>query len=656
MLTLGIAGHVDHGKTSLVRSLTGMETDRLPEEQRRGISIELGFAWLDLPGPPPQRVALVDMPGHERFVKRMIAGASGIDAVVLVVAADEGAMPQGREHLAICQLLGVQRGAVVLTKADLVDASLLELAREDLAELVRDTFLHDAPVWSVSVRDPASFELFRGEFEAWLHSLTAQALALPELSARPFLMHIDRAFSLPGRGTVVAGSAVSGAVQLEQNMQVLQPGATQSALFRVRDLQQQGRPQTSVQAPGRVALNLAGATLSDVPLGSVLAAPGSLHTGVRVDVLLTTLAHAQAFTLQKRVVVHLGTSVCEATVVQLNGTPQPPGTTRVVQLRLDEPMPLPPGAAVVLRGTQRDPRLGQTLGGGPILHPAPPRHRLGDAATLAALQRLAAPGLDDRVQAIAQLAGLQGIIESNLPQLLPAPAVALGKAVKALLGSSRLRRIGLSLFDPLQLAEIELRLLRQVVEFHTQQPGRVGIELEALQRSAAFVAPAVVAEVLQGLAKTNKLAQRGLLWAQPAFVPQVQADPEQIAKLIELLAADGLQPSAPAQLAEVLNLQPKQVLVALHAAQNAGQVVRIGDDMWLTRTHAQVAIDQVLTAFADRDAFSTGELKDVLGLTRKHLIPLAEYLDAERITVRDPAGNRRIRERAREAYKQRQGS
>ncbi len=655
MLTLGIAGHVDHGKTSLVRALTGIETDRLPEEQRRGISIELGFAWLDLPEQHgrQQRVALVDMPGHERFVKRMIAGASGIDAVVLVVAADEGAMPQGREHLAICQLLGVQRGAVVLTKADLVDATLLELARDDLKDLVRDTFLHNAPVWSVSVRDPQSLDAFRRSFQGWLQGLADQQTASADLVARPFLLHVDRAFSLAGRGTVVAGTATSGAVQLEQNVQALRPGTSVATQFRVRDLQQQGRPQSSVQAPGRVALNLAGATLDDVPIGCVLAAPGSLHVGQRVDVRLTTLPHVQPFALQKRVAVHLGTSWCEATVVQLEATPQPPGTTRAVQLRLDAPMPLPPGAPIVLRGTQRDPRLGQTLGGGPILHPAPPRHRLGDPAVLAALQQLAAPALDDRVQALVRLAGLQGLDEATLPQLQAAPAAALTKAVKGLLAAGKLRRLGASLFDPPALAEVETRLFRQVVAFHAQQPGRQGIELEALQRGVAFVAPALAAEVLQGLARQGKLVQRGLLWAQPGFVPQLQATEEQMAELIRRLDAAGLQPPTPNQLAEELSWAPKQVQTVLQAAQAAARVVRVGDEMWLTQPHAQAVVDQVLAAFADREAFTTGELKDALGLTRKHLIPLAEYLDSERITVRDPAGNRRIRERAREAYRQR---
>lgn len=655
MLTLGIAGHVDHGKTSLVRALTGMETDRLPEEQRRGISIELGFAWLDLPAPTGEshRVALVDMPGHERFVRRMIAGASGIDAVLLVVAADEGAMPQGREHLAICQLLGVQRGAIVLTKADLVDAEMLDMAIGDAAELVRGTFLEGAPVWPVSVRDADRLAACKDSLAAWVAQLWAERQAQPVAAARPFLLSVDRHFVLPGRGTVVTGTAVAGQVGVEQNLQVCRPGEVAGQTFRVRSLQQQGETRQSVQSPGRVALNLAGAALGDVPVGAVICAPDSVQVGVRFDAHLVTLGHTRELPVRRRAVVHLGTASCEATIVQLSREPQPAGTARLVQVRLDQPMPLPAGERFVVRGTQVDKRHGQTLAGGQILHPAPQRHRLADSAVLEQLGRLLDPQPEVQIRSVAWLAGQSGVAESVLTRLCPLPGGVVAKTVKTLLGSGQVKRVGQAglLMDPAQLAELERRVLAVVQAFHRAQPARPGIEAEALHRElGAIVDASVVVGVAQSLQAQGKLASSGALWHAKGFVAKAVATPALVDALVLALQDHGLEPPTVAQLAEVVGQPLRDVGAALQAAQGQGRIVRIAEDHWLASTAATAAADKVIGAFCDCEAFSTGELKELLGLTRKHLIPFAEYLDSERVTVRDPSGNRRIRERAKEAY------
>ncbi len=655
MITLGIAGHVDHGKTSLVRALTGMETDRLPEEQRRGISIELGFAWLDveLDGDRRERVALVDMPGHERFVRRMIAGAAGIDAVLLVIAADEGAMPQGREHLAICSLLGVRHGAVVLTKADLVDETLLEMARDDIGQLTAGTFLQGAAVWPVSVRQPETVAALRAQLTGLVRHLVAERDSQAGQQGRPLLVSVDRAFVLPGRGTVVTGTAVQGEVTLDQGLAAL-PGGD---VFRVRGLEQQGQACQQVRAPGRVAINLAAATLDDVPVGTLLAPPAAVAVGSRFDATLTTLPHAPQLPVRRRVTVHIGTAQAEAAVVQLSGQPQLPGSRALVQVQLDRALALPPAAPFVIRGSRVDPRHGQTLGGGKLLAPEPRRHRLGDEAALAALQALSEPDLEGQVLAAVQLAGIRGLDDTGLGQAVAAGSPAIARAVKQLLGQGVVRRLGAQLLTVAAIGQLEAAVLRTVQTFHRQHPTRAGIEGEALQRAVAdWIAVGVVQQVAQSLGKRGQLVTReagggrGQLWALPGFQPKATVDAAAVDAVVAALLPHGLAPPLLATLAETVALDVKTLNLALQTACADGRLVRVAEDYFVPAAAVQAAITAVMQQLGQQPAFSTGELKDVLGLTRKHLIPFAEYLDSERVTVRDPAGNRRIREKAREAW------
>ena len=651
MLTLGIAGHVDHGKTALVRALTGMETDRLPEEQRRGISIELGFAWLDVAD--VGRVALIDMPGHERFVRRMIAGAVGVDALLLVVAADEGVMPQGREHLGVAQLLGIRHGAVVLTKTDLCDADMLAMARDDVAQLTAGTFLAAAPVWPVSVRQPESVAALQAELAAFCQQLQVVRRAELDVAGRPFRLAVDRSFTLKGRGTVVAGTAVAGQVELEQMLEVL-PQQTQ---FRVRGLERHGAAQPRVQAPGRVALNLAGATLEDVPVGSVLVAPGAVAVSDRFDVQLTLLPHCKPLPVRRRAAVQLGTALSEGAIVLLDGQPLLPGQTALAQIRLDAPLPVAVGEGFVVRGSRVDPRFGQTLGGGRVLHPQPQRHKLHDLKVLAALTQLAQPDAEAQVLGAVALAHGRGMTDEALLRTCTAPPGLLQKTLKSLADRKLLQRLGTPprWLQPQDVQDVSAALLAAVRQFHKAQPGRAGAEVADLHRQLApWLDASAFAQIAALVVRQGQLATVATALSVPGFVAKATAAPELVARLEALLAAQGLGPETPPQLAEVLQADVKAVLAGLQAAQAAGRLVRVAEDYWLPTAVADAARDRVLAAFADAPQFSTGALKEVLGLTRKHLIPFAEYLDSERLTVRDPAGNRRIRERAREAWLARQ--
>jgi selenocysteine-specific elongation factor len=655
LLTIGIAGHVDHGKTSLVRALTGIETDRLPEEQRRGISIELGFAHLEVPLPGGQttRVGIIDMPGHERFVRRMISGAAGLDAVLLVVAADEGVMPQGREHLAICRLLGVQRGAVVLTKVDLVDPFLRDLVAEDLSSLTDGTFLQGAPVWPVSVKEPATIEALRAHLGVLAADLLrVQAEHAQGLTTRPFRMAIDRSFTHRGRGTVVAGTAATGQVAVEDLVQILPGGAT----FRVRSLEQHGKSVATMQAPGRVALNLAAATLEEAPIGAVLVTPDSLATTSRFDALLHLLAAQPPLGPRRRAMLHIGTTQVEATVVQLSGLEQEPGTDAFVQLHLDAPLAVAPGEPFVLRGSHVDPRFGQTLAGGRVLHGAPRRHRLGDEALLATLADLAGPRLDTQIHAAVAMADTRGETEASLIRLLPAPPAAIARGLKGLLADNKLRRAGTPPrhYTPQAMTRLETQLLSLVKRFHASQDARPGIEPDQLHRDlGTWLDPTATAQVVAGLVKRGLLEVRGPVLAEPGFRARAVASDQSVDTVASALEAHGLQVPTPAQLAEEVGLDPREVAVALQAGVAQGRIVRLAEDHYCGRQAVLAAVDRVIAAFVEREGFTTGELKDLLGLTRKHLIPFAEHLDAARVTVRDPSGNRRVRDRVREAWLQR---
>ena len=657
MLTFGIAGHVDHGKTSLVRALTGIETDRLPEERRRGISIELGFAFFDAPLPQGgvERVGIVDMPGHERFVRRMIAGAAGIDAVLLVVAADEGAMPQGREHLSICRLLGLRHGAVVLTKTDLVDADMIELARDDAAELVAGTFLGSAPVFACSVRQDESIEALRRDLGGFVQRLRdGEATRLDGLRSRPFRLAVDRSFTVAGRGTVVAGTQATGQLRAEDQVEVLPQGA----IWRVRGLERHGALVDLAEAPGRLAVNLAAAAVADVPVGAVLARPGSLTVTDRFDARLSLLPHAEAaLPVRKRATVHLGTTQIEATLVQLSNQPQAPGTEAYVQVRLDARTAVAADEGFVVRGSHADARHGQTFAGGRVLHPAPRRHRLGDESVLAALEAIASAGPEAALGALVGLAGVRGMADAETERASALAPVQVHKVAKALLATGRLRRVGSPprWYSPAAFAELEGKVIDAATRFHAQFAARPGPEPDSLHPAVgAWLDASATSALVQGLLRRGTLVARGSAVALPGFEPTATARPELVDALVRRLDAQGLAVESPVELSIGLAADVRDVLAALAAATADGRLLRVAQDMHVATARARSAADSVIAAFAARDNFATGELKDLLGLTRKHLIPFAEWLDQAKITVRDPAGNRRIRERALQAWRERQ--
>ena len=654
---IGTAGHVDHGKTALVRALTGMETDRLPEEQARGISIELGFAWLDR---PLGRVAIIDVPGHERFVRQMVAGATGIDAILLVVAADEGVMPQTREHLAICHLLGVRQGLVVMSRADLVEPDFLELAREDIAATVAGTFLENAPIVPFSIHDPLAPERLRVALDAVI-----AAVHRDDEGDRPFLLALDRSFSRPGFGTIVTGTSRSGAVAVGDEVIIYQP---RSGPFfaRVRGLELHGESVTRAAFGQRVAMNLAGVAATDLERGARIChtglaapAPGSMW-----DVEFEALAALPiAIPDNEKGLACFGATVVEASLgivtsdASGGGGPAEvqPGERVLAQLRLSEPLALLPGERWIFRGFRDFPGVAATLGGGRVLAPSVRRRRRG-----AGVSELAAiAGSDVALALVAQVAayGEAGVPWRRLHATLPFPQGAIDAAVAA----STLIRSQLAASpsaavagDPDESAVLVSRLAldpltdaidRVLSAFHQASPTAAGLAPDEVRtRVRPNADPVVFRAILDALVSAGHLVANGGTLACTGFEPRVTAldDALDEAVLAHLTEA-GMMPPRNDGLAVLLGASwagarpvPTQASIdaAITRLVTRNKLVRVQKDMVFATITLSALEASVRSWFARNEWLDAQALKELTGATRKWSIPLGEWLDRARITVR----------------------
>jgi len=417
---LGTAGHIDHGKTALVKALTGVDTDRLKEERRRGITIELGFAHMRL---GDILLGIVDVPGHERFIKSMVAGAGGIDLVVLVVAADEGVMPQTREHLDICQLLDVQQGLVALTKSDLVEPDWLELVTDDLRDVLQGTFLESAPVVPCSAVSGAGLEQIKHTVREICNTVRLRdpngLLRLP----------LDRVFTMKGFGTVVTGTLLSGAVSLGQEVAVLPTGVS----GKVRGLQVHGEAVERAVAGQRTAVNLGGVDRRAVARGEVLVSPDTLSASPMLDASLRLLPGAVALKKRSKVLFHLGTRQQEATCVLLDAPRLEPGSSALVQLHFDRPVVALPGDCFILRGFRKQENYGTTVGGGRVVRVLSRKVKPRHARTIRLLKQMAAATSVERVALEVLGAGHLGLARVALQKRLPMVPREVDKALARLL-------------------------------------------------------------------------------------------------------------------------------------------------------------------------------------------------------------------------------
>ena len=467
---IGTAGHIDHGKSALVEALTGTHPDRLEEEKRRGITIDLGFAFLESGG---VRLGFVDVPGHERFVRNMLAGAAGIDLVLLVIAADESIKPQTREHFEICRLLGISRGIIALTKADLVDEETLELVRLEVEEFVRGSFLDGAPILAVSARTGVGIEALRASL------LAAANVTAGRDDSRHCRLPVDRAFAVKGFGTVVTGTLVSGKVKAGDELELFPAGRP----VRVRGVQSAGHDVEQACAGQRTALNLAGVELADVRRGVALTSPGRFHPTRQIDARIQLLGTARPLKNRALVHFHQGTAETVAEVVTLEGAAIPPGESGLAQLRLREPALVLAGDRFILR--QFSPVT--TIGGGVVLDGLAPRHRANDAAALSLLRTLEAGNREDSLAALAA-AEPRGLGLAEVVARTAWSEAEIRASAETLEGAGRLKIVSREpwvLCSAENFAACTARMLAALDAFHRTNPLVAGISKEELRARAA---------------------------------------------------------------------------------------------------------------------------------------------------------------------------
>jgi selenocysteine-specific elongation factor len=636
-IIVGTAGHIDHGKTALVRALTGTDTDRLPEEKKRGITVDLGFAEMII---GETRFGFVDVPGHERFVKNMLAGATGIDLVLLVIAADEGVMPQTREHFDICRLLDIRSGIVVLTKIDLADAETLELARLDAAELIAGSFLEDAPVIEVSAR--AGLGL--GDLSNAL-ALVADRLgnAGDRSDQKAARMAIDRSFSVKGFGAVVTGTLATGSIAEGDEVELLPPGR----MLRVRGVQSHGTSVREAHAGSRTALNLAGIDRSELFRGMTIALPGVFAPTQIIDAHVEMLASsARPLKNRQRVRLHLGTDELLARVQVLNGEGEvAPGGSDFVQLRLENETVAAAGDRFIIRSYSPQ----ATIGGGEVLDSAASRHR---KSALVAVREHLASLLEHRSHPVGQViqyvkfAGRRGLTGRELSARTGRELAVIRRAVSDAAGTVtdlRGRFVDSTLVDAMT-EDAKTALAR----FHKANPLEAGMPKLVLREKIFARLPA---EIFGGC--LERLEREGSVVVEKDVVRlaehSTQMSPaESVFKsgILRTLAEAGLQPPKFVEIANAAQtasrVPPAAAKKIIQMAVTRGEIVKVSEEFYFSRA----AVDDLvakLKAFAEASPDRTidmAQFKDLAGVTRKHAIPLSEYFDRERITVR--RGDKRV--------------
>ena len=610
-MILGTAGHVDHGKTALVRVLTGVDTDRLEEEKRRGITIDLGFAPLRLDD--GLTVGVVDVPGHEAFVRNMVAGATGIDLALLVIAADEGVMPQTREHLAILRLLGVRAGLVAISKCDLVDGEWLELVQEDVRSALAGSALADAPILPTSIVSGQGITALRDAIREAVTGLPARE------GDDLFRMPIDRAFSVKGTGTVVTGTVWSGVLQRDAAARVLPLGHG----VRVRGLQSHGSPVPMASTGMRAAVALAGVEVSDLERGQVLVTDETWSPSAVLLAHVELLASArQAVSPRTRLRFHLGTADVGARVIPAAGTLRP-GTRAAARIVLDEPVVARAGDRFVLRG--ETPVV--TVGGGVVDDPAPLGRR-------ARPWREPAPTPAARFERHLDDAGARGVLLSTLAVRLgarPDDARVLAEETESL-GA---RRIGERVYSEAAVQEARRTLLALVDRHHAFAPLEAGAPLQAI-RANATAAPELADAIVRDAVAAGDLAVDGGLVARRGWAPRLTEHQRRLRdQLLETLERAGREPPSVAELASV---HAGDVVALLRLLERDGSVVQVEPDRWFARAAVDELIARLRRGMVAGGEFTPADLRDILGFSRKFLIPFLEFCDRHHITERRSSG------------------
>ena len=618
-VVVGTAGHIDHGKSALVQALTGTDPDRLREEKTRGITIDLGFAHTVADG---IALSFVDVPGHERFVRNMLAGVGGMDLVMLHVAADESVMPQTREHFEICRLLRVPAGLVVLTKADLADDAMLDVVRLEVAELVADSFLEGAPVLAASARAGSGLQDLRLVLARLARSARRRA---SQGSPR---LPVDRVFSMKGFGTVATGTLLTGRVAQDEEL-VLQPSGRS---VKVRGLQVHGALQAEAVAGQRVAVNLAGLEVADVSRGETLTQPGSVTITRHVDVRIELLKSARPLRHGARVRFHQGTREMLGRVALSEGPHVEPGASAFARVHLEAPAVLVRGDRFILRAYSPL----STIAGGTVLDPLPPRRGVRTAAGAARFARLGeAEAPDEAVMAMVDESGLAGLAVDHLVSRAGVPADGCDALGARLAKDGRAARIGAVLVSASRLSVVEPLMLDALKKYHARHPLEDGMPREELRERLFAGAPvAVYDEVLRRLVASKAVVARERVALSGHAVALTDEEARARDVMLDTLRAAALAPPDPAALAREIGVAPEVVNRMGVMLGRRAVLVRTGDLLFDASALDRLKVEVHALKESGTETLDVATFKSHFDLTRKYAIPLLEYLDRERVTRR----------------------
>jgi selenocysteine-specific elongation factor len=630
-LVLGTAGHIDHGKTALVRALTGIDTDRLPAEKQRGITIDLGFAVLDL---GDHRLAVVDVPGHERFIRNMLAGASGMDLALLVVAADDSVMPQTREHLEILRLLGLSGGVVAVTKCDLVDPAWIHLVEEEVRELVRGTFLENAAIVRTSVTTGEGLDDLKRELRSLCNRVSVRQD--PGL----FRMAIDRSFTVAGYGTVVTGTVASGSVAVGHDL-VLHPAGR---LVRVRGLQRHDQAVAEVDRGSRAAINLVGVHHHEIVRGQELAAPGYLEATRILSVELTTTpSSSRPLRHRGRYRLHLGTAEVMATLGLLTDEANPAKKENgenqglLAQLMLAEPVVAVYGQPFVLRAESPP----ATLGGGRVLQPSASRLRRRNRVAVEQLGRLRSSEPTERLAVAMAFLGLRPWTERSLCALAGVPLEQIEAALEALTAAGRLVDVPIGPRRSIRLlaeflTDLEDRLVRALQRLHAARPRQAAIPRTHLAAELPDLgSEALIGELIGRLKVQGRVVADARTVAAAGHEPKLSQGERRLKQeLWEKIRHGGFSPPDAAELTAHAAARAGVVPELLALLRDEQKLVEIGPGFYLDFDVEADLRNKVISRLADGSALTMAELRDLLGTTRKYAVPIGEYLDRIGLTVR----------------------
>lgn len=624
-LILGTAGHIDHGKTSLVKALTGTNTDRLKEEQKRGITIELGFASLDLDN--GNHLGIIDVPGHEKFVKNMVAGASGIDLVAMIIAADEGVMPQTREHMDICNLLGIKHGVVVITKSDMVDEELKELAKDDIDDFTKGTFLEDAPVVFVSSHTGEGLD----ELRSILEKLT-QNIPTKEKSWF-YRLPVDRVFTMKGFGTIITGTSVSGEIKTGETITIY-PKAQEA---KIRGLQTHNESVEQAFAGMRTAVNLQGISKDMLEKGDIVATKDCLKPSYMVDAYFTYLAsNSKPLKNRTRIRFHTGTSETIGNIILLDQDTAEPGETIPVQLRLESPVCCVKDDGFVVRGYSPV----NTIGGGFVLNPTAVKQKRFNTKTRELFENLKDGSNSEKLTAIIKTSGFKGLDTTELAIATNIFGKKLDQELKGLLSKKEL--IMTSKENPSYIHIDFFNLICEDVKstlakFHEENPLKEGMNKdELIHQSKAGFNEKIFNKVLNHISKSgDTVIEKNIIRLSDHKV-SLGIDLEEVTqKIIEDYKTSMLMPPYYKDIEKKYELDKSTGLDVLNLLLNSKNLVKIKNDLFFHIESIEKLKKDVIKYFENNPEMSAPDFKEITGgVSRKYLIPLLEYIDQEKITIR----------------------